>query len=90
VDAKQTRFAPTTVKLRAGVIATYPSHLRRACCLLCANNAMRAAIALQRFHSSPPPKYFGFPVVHVSPHSWPPPSTVSVSPVTNRPEGPAR
>src|SRR5258705_2289080 len=39
---------------------------------------------------SPPPKYLGLPVVQVSPHNCPPPSTVSVSPVTNRPDGPAR
>ena len=32
-----------------------------------------------------PPKYSGFPVVQVSPHNCPPPSTVSVSPVTNLP-----
>jgi hypothetical protein len=37
-----------------------------------------------------PPKYSGFPVVQVSPQSWPPPSTVSVSPVTNLPERAAR
>jgi len=31
-----------------------------------------------------------FPVVHGFAQSWPPPSTVSVSPVSNPPEGPAR
>ena len=35
-------------------------------------------------------KYAGFPVVQVSPQSCPPPSTVSVSPVTNFADGPAR
>src|SRR5687768_356729 len=41
-------------------------------------------------HLSSPPKYAGLPVVQVSPQSWPPPSTVSVSPVTNFADGPAR
>src|SRR5262249_3547907 len=38
-------------------------------------------------HLSSSPKYAGFPVVHVSPQCWPPPSTVSVSPVMNLPDG---
>ena len=41
-------------------------------------------------HLSSPLKYAGLPVVQVSPQSWLPPSTVSVSPVTNFADGPAR
>ena len=82
VEVQQDRATSSSIELCVNNLSTDARDLHWACRLLstqyCSPQTRRTNV-WRRY--SPPPKYPGFLIVQVSPQCWPPPSTVSVSPV---------